>query len=317
MPDPTPFAAELDAALAAARAAASVIAEHAGGLGGRHGAASDAEAQTEAASGTALAAGEVRAKSAHDLVTFVDLEAQRRILAVLAERFPADAVLAEEDWATADGPDAARPGRAWIVDPLDGTTNFSHNVPPYAVSVALQVDGRTDVAVVLDVSAGETFAATRGGGAWVQGDGARRPLRVSETAELAASLVATGVPFRDYRYLGGYLAAFEAVARGTRGIRRHGSAAVDLAWVADGRFDAFFEAGLAPWDAAAGVLLVEEAGGVVAGLWDGADPVFTGGLTACAPGVDAALRQAVAPLGEAFASRDQSEGDGREPRARL
>ena len=301
MPD-TPYAAELDAALDAARDAAAFIAEHAGGLGARHGAASNAETQTRAAAETRLADGAVAAKSAHDLVTFVDLEAQRRILAVLRARFPDDAVLAEEDHDTADGPSAPSPGRVWIVDPLDGTTNFSHGVPPYAVSIAMQHDGRSVVAVVLDASSGETFTATRGGGAWLDAGGTRRRLRVSETDTLAASLLATGFPFRDYRYVDGFLETFETLIRATRGLRRHGSAAIDLAWTAAGRFEAFFECGLAPWDVAAGVLLVEEAGGTVAPL-GGADAVFSGGLTAAAPGIDAALRAACAPLGRAFAAR--------------
>ncbi len=266
-----PFSDERRAAESAARAAADFVRPHAGGL----------------------AAGDLRAKGVHDLVTFVDEGSQRIVLDALRAAFPDDTVVGEEG---ADaGLDLDR-GRVWIVDPLDGTTNFAHGVPPYAVSIGLRVDGAGAVGVVLEVSSGELFSAARGDGLTVDG----RPAAVSATDRLDDALVATGFPFRDYRYVDGYLAAAEAVMRSTRGLRRHGAAAVDLAWTAAGRFDGFFEAGLAPWDLAAGVVLVEAAGGVVAGLWDGADPVATGGVLAAAPGVAGALSRAVAPLGDAY-----------------
>lgn len=274
-----PFEQERQVAEAAARAAADFIRPHAGGL----------------------SADALREKDTHDYVTFVDEGSQRIVLDALRDSFPDDTLVGEEG--DDEGHDLDT-GRVWIVDPLDGTTNFSHGVPPYAVSIGLRVDGVGTVGVVLDVSSGELFSAARGTGLTVDGE----PARVSETARLDDALVSTGFPFRDYRWVEGYLAAFEAVMRSTRGIRRHGAASVDLAWTAAGRFDGFFEVGLAPWDVAAGVVLIEAAGGTVMGAWEGADPVTTGGLVAAAPGLHGALAEAVAPLGAAYrAVRDEGE----------
>lgn len=266
-----PFDSERRVAEAAARAAAAFIRPHAGGL----------------------AAADLRAKGIHDLVTFVDEGSQRIILDALRAAFPDDTLVGEEG---DDGAADLDTGRVWIVDPLDGTTNFAHGVAPYAVSIGLRVDGVGRVGVVLDVAHDELFAAVRGAGLTVDGV----PATVSDTARLDDALIATGFPFRDFRYLDGYLETAEALMRSTRGLRRHGAAAVDLAWTAAGRFDGFFEAGLAPWDVAAGVVLVEAAGGEVTGLWDGADPVTTGGLVASAPGIADALRAATTPLGAAY-----------------
>jgi myo-inositol-1(or 4)-monophosphatase len=276
MPGAARYARERAVAEAAAREAGAFIRAHAGTLG--------AEAITQ--------------KGVHDLVTVVDREAEALVLRHLRAAFPADAVLAEESAAGADL-GASDAGRRWIVDPLDGTTNFTHGVPPYAVSIALEEAGRLVVGVVYDVPHDELFAAVRGGGLTRNG----APAGVSDTARLDDALIATGFPFRDFRYLDGYVAAFRAVAQATRGIRRHGAASVDLAWVACGRFDGFFEAGLAPWDAAAGVLLVEEGGGRVEGLPAGAHPVFDGGLVVSNGRLHAALREAAAPLGAAWAAR--------------
>lgn len=274
MPAVTPYARERAVAEAAAREAGAFISRHAGRLG----------------------ADAVRAKRLHDLVTFVDEEAQRLITARLRAAFPTDDLLAEEGGDACAHPVAD--GRRWIVDPLDGTTNFTRGIPPYAVSIALQDGVALVLGVVLDVAHGELFVAERGQGLWHDG----RPAAVSETSTLEESLVATGFPFHDYRYVQGYLAAFEAFMHAARGVRRHGAAAVDLAWVACGRFDGFFEAGLAPWDTAAGCVLVEEGGGRVTGLPDGTDPVFSGGLVASNGRLHTAMAEAAAPLGEAWGS---------------
>lgn len=263
------YTAEQRVAEAAARAAAAFIAAHAG----------------------RLAPSDLRAKAEHDYVSYVDEGAQAILLEHLARAFPSDPVLAEEGASGA----VALTGRQWIVDPLDGTTNFAHGVPPYAVSVGLRVDGRAAVGVVLDVSGGTLFSAA---GAGLTVDGV--PARISETGALDDALVATGVPFRDYRWAEGYLATFERVMRRTRGIRRHGAASVDLAWTAAGRFDAFFEAGLAPWDVAAGVALVEAAGGRVTGLWPGADPVAGGGVLATNGRLHDAMASLCQPLADAY-----------------
>ncbi len=273
-----PFDAERRVAEAAARAAATFIRSHAG----------------------RLRADDVRAKGTHDLVTFVDEGSQRIVLAHLREAFPDDERIGEEG--AEDVAARLGRGRVWIVDPLDGTTNFAHGVPPYAVSIGLRVEGQGAVGVVLDVASGELFSAARGAGLMVDGE----PAQVSATDRLDDALLATGFPFRDYRYVEGYLRTFEAAIRSTRGVRRHGAAAVDLAWTAAGRFDGFFEAGLAPWDVAAGVVLVEAAGGRVAGLWDGADPVASGGLVAAGPRLFDALAEVVRPLGDAF--REATDG---------
>ena len=272
------FDRERAAAEAAARAAADFIRGHAGGL----------------------REDDVRAKGTHDLVTFVDEGAQRIIVEHLGRAFPDDTLLGEEG--AADVEARLADDRVWIIDPLDGTTNFTRGVPPYAVSIGLRVRGRAEVGVVLDVTTGETYAATPDG---ATADG--RPAHVAGTERLDDAMISTGFPFRDYRYVDAYLETFEAAIRGTRGLRRHGSAAIDLAWVAAGRFDGFFEAGLAPWDVAAGVALVEAAGGRVAGLWPGADPVASGGLIAAAPGVFDALADVAVPLGRAY--RAVVEGD--------
>ena len=267
-----PYNHERDVALAAALQAAHAIRRHAG----------------------RLTAGDVETKALHDLVTVADREAQAIVLGALARAFPGDALLGEED---ADLASVDRSGRLWIVDPLDGTTNFLHGVPPYAVSIALHEAGEPVVGVVLEVTGLDAFCATRGGGLTLNG----LPARVSATRTLDQALIATGFPFRDYRWAEGYLDAFEAVMRRTRGIRRHGSAAIDLAWTAAGRFDGFFEVGLAPWDVAAGVLLVTEGGGHVTALPDGADPTFGGGLAASNGHLHPDLRVATEPLARAYA----------------
>ena len=272
-----PYASELDVAREAALAAAALIRQRAVGFDRR----------------------DARAKTTHDLVTDVDEAAQRLILARLTEAFPHDAILAEEG-ARGDAQPLAD-GRRWIVDPLDGTTNFAHGVPPYAVSIGLEEAGRIVVGVVVEVTSGETFCATRGGGLTVDGVASG----VSATRNLDDALLATGFPFRDFSYASGYLETFADLMRRTRGLRRHGSAAMDLAWTAAGRFDGFFEAGLSPWDVAAGVLLVEEGGGAVTGLDGGADFVFSGGVLATGAEIHAEVLAACRPLAEAFINRGE------------
>jgi myo-inositol-1(or 4)-monophosphatase len=193
-------------------------------------------------------------KGGRDFVTEVDRTAERLIADVLLAAEPGSRIVGEEL-----SPDVVRDGLVWIVDPLDGTTNFLHGFPSYAVSIAAAVDGELQAAVVLQVSRQEYFTAARGAGAW-QGD---RRLAVSAIADPAFALIGTGFPFKDTSSLGDYLSQFARVAAQTSGIRRPGSAALDLADVAAGRFDGFWEQRLSAWDLAAGVLLVREAGGVV------------------------------------------------------
>lgn len=193
-------------------------------------------------------------KDQRDFVTEVDRTSERLITEVLREAFPESRVVGEEL-----NPELVRDGLVWVVDPLDGTTNFLHGVPVWAVSIAAAVNGRLEAAVVFDVPGDECFEAARGEGATLGGT----PLRVSSISDPAFALIGTGFPFKDVSRMAEYQSQFERVAAATSGIRRPGAAAIDLAWVAAGRFDGFWEQRLAPWDMAAGTLLVREAGGIV------------------------------------------------------
>jgi myo-inositol-1(or 4)-monophosphatase len=198
---------------------------------------------------------EVELKGRADFVTTADLESEKTLKDLLLRAHPGRGMITEES-APTPGTDSDR----YIVDPLDGTSNFVHGVPHFAVSLALEKSGRVTHGVVFDPVKQETFAAERGRGAWL--DGAR--LHVAEDVDLSRALVATGIPHSSARARHGrYLPMLEGVMRQAAGIRRLGAAALDLAYVAAGRFAAHFEFGLSPWDIAAGALLVEEAGGIV------------------------------------------------------
>jgi myo-inositol-1(or 4)-monophosphatase len=197
-------------------------------------------------------------KSRADFVSDVDREAERRITGILHQTFPLGRVVGEEltpDCAMGDG-------IAFVVDPLDGTTNFLHGYPNYAVSIAALVDGEVRAGVVHDVARNVAFTAAAGTGAFRDGE----PIRVSTTTEPGRALVGTGFPFKHPGQLPTYLPQFARVMGATAGVRRAGAAALDLADLACGRFDAFWELMLAPWDMAAGLLLVREAGGTVTDL---------------------------------------------------
>lgn len=242
-------------------------------------------------------------KGRSDFVTEVDVEAERTIVDILLAAFPDHWILAEESAGEGDPPgdgeapvaDRSAPVR-WIIDPLDGTTNWLHGYPEYAVSIAAEDAAGLAAGVVLNSATGECFEAARGTGARLDG----APIQVSSLRELRLALVGTGFPFKRLEILPAYLETFEAVLRTTSGIRRAGSAALDLCDVACGRLDAFFEFHLMPWDVAAGALIVREAGGRfeplrVPGLEAEADrsPVTslpTGGYVAGAPGVWEAFR---------------------------
>jgi len=227
------------------------------------------------------------AKGIADFVTHVDREAEAAILARIRSAFPEHAVLAEEE-ATRDGaagvvlPDAEW---LWIVDPLDGTTNFLHRYPMYAVSIAAVHRGELVAGAVMSGATNETWCAVRGGGAFKDG----QRIHVSAIARLDLALVGTGFPFKTVERLPEYLAQFAAVLRSSSGIRRAGSAALDLCYVAMGSFDGFWELSLAPWDIAAGALIVREAGGVVTRLDGKPEVLAPGGLLAGNPVIHAAL----------------------------
>lgn len=193
----------------------------------------------------------------NDFVTDVDMAAQEAALAVIAARHPDHAVMAEEDGGEQAGGTGNR--HIWIVDPLDGTTNFMHGHPYHAASVAVW-DGDGPLAAAVDAHAlGKVWTAARGRGAFENGE----PIRVSQVTDIDAFLLGTGFPFKNPEFLGAYLDELDGALRTTSGVRRTGAAALDLAYVANGILDGFWESRLAPWDFAAGILLVTEAGGVV------------------------------------------------------
>jgi len=201
---------------------------------------------------------EIREKQAADFVSDVDTGAETRIREVLDRLVPGSLVVGEEM-----SPTASTAGETvFVVDPLDGTTNFLHGFPAYSVSIGAMAQGKVVAAVVLDIPHGELFTATAGGGAMRDG----RAIRVSSVNTPGRALVGTGFPFKNLEFLESYLRQFERLTRAQSGLRRAGSAALDLASVACGRFDGFWELRLAPWDIAAGLLLVREAGGRVTDL---------------------------------------------------
>ena len=227
-------------------------------------------------------------KSPADFVTDVDRGAERIVRDVLLAAYPDAAFVGEETY----DPSLARgAGLAFVVDPLDGTTNFLHGFPWYAVSIGAVVGDEIVAGLVLNVPTGETFSATRGGGAWRGGE----RVRVSAATDPSRALVGTGFPFKHLEHLETYQRQFAAVTRATAGIRRAGAAALDLCDVACGRFEAFWELTLAPWDIAAGILIVREAGGVVTDLaGDPARVAFTE-IVAGSPAMHAWLLEILQP----------------------
>jgi myo-inositol-1(or 4)-monophosphatase len=195
----------------------------------------------------------VRDKGKNDFVTRVDREAEEAVVSLIRSRHPSHAILAEES--------AASPGveAEWIIDPLDGTTNFIHRYPCFATSVAVRVEGEVVAGAVYDPVRDELFTSSKGAGSKLNG----APIRVSDCRELSQSLLVTGFPFRSMKRLSQFLASFESFIHLSSGIRRDGSASLDCCYVACGRLDGFWECGLSAWDIAAGSLLVEEAGGTV------------------------------------------------------
>ena len=216
----------------------------------------------------------VQSKSPNDFVTEVDRAAEQAIIEVLRDAVPGHGILAEESGES--GPESEF---TWIIDPLDGTTNFIHGLPQYAVSIAQTKNGVLEHAVVYDPNTNEMFTASRGAGAFLND----RRIRVSRRTRLNEALIGTGFPFRRFDHVDAYLAMFKELTQKTAGIRRPGAASLDLAYVAAGRFDGFWEMGLSPWDMAAGALLIQEAGGLVSDLSGEANYLTTGNLVAGTP----------------------------------
>ncbi len=256
-------------------------------------------------------------KGTSDFVTEVDREAERAIVETLLGRFPDHEILAEEEATEAgsaqDGPtpagsggpggSAAAPQVRWIIDPLDGTTNWLHGDPEYAVSIAAVDSGGLRLGVVLNSATGERFEAVRGGGARSGG----QPIRVSAVSDLRLALVGTGFPFKNLHVFARYLDSFDRVLRSTSGVRRAGAAALDLCNVACGRFDAFWELALMPWDFAAGILIIREAGGLVERVRvprgserldvdpgaESGEPLWPGGVLAANPALFSEFRELI------------------------
>jgi myo-inositol-1(or 4)-monophosphatase len=193
-------------------------------------------------------------KQHNDFVTEVDKAAEEAIIETLSEAYPNHGFLAEESGELLNNSD-----HIWIIDPLDGTTNFIHGFPQYAISIALSVNGVLQQAVIYDPNRDELFSASKGAGAYVD----RRRLRVASQIKLENALIGTGFPYRQDQDVDQYLKIFAEMTRQCAGLRRPGAASLDLAYVAAGRYDGFFESELKPWDMAAGALIITEAGGLV------------------------------------------------------
>jgi len=214
---------------------------------------------------------QVSVKGPGDFVSTADFKAERTIRAELEKARPGFGFLMEESGASGVGDGHHR----WIVDPLDGTTNFLHGIPHFAISIGLERDGEIVAGLVYQPIADEIYFAEKGGGAYVND----RRLRVSARAQMGEALIGTGIPFREHGDHPRYLKTVAAVIAATSGVRRMGVASLDLAYVAAGRFDGFWEFGLKPWDVAAGMILVREAGGTIGGLSPGG-PLATGDIVA-------------------------------------
>jgi myo-inositol-1(or 4)-monophosphatase len=207
----------------------------------------------------------VETKGLHDFVSYVDKESERQIVKGLHDILPEAGFIAEE------GTGAPKPGGLnWIIDPLDGTTNFIHGLPPYSISIALMDNDKIIVGVIYEVTLDECFYAWGNGKAYLNG----KEIRVSEISEIDNALIATGFPYYDYNRITPFLHTMEHFMRHSHGLRRLGSAATDLAYVACGRFEAFYEYSLQPWDVAAGAFIVDQAGGRVNDFSGGKNYIF-------------------------------------------
>ncbi len=229
---------------------------------------------------------EVQSKRANDFVTEVDKAAEAAIIDIIRQAYPDHAILAEETGESEGGP---RNEYTWIIDPLDGTTNFIHGFPQYCVSIGVRYRGQMAHAVVYDPVKNELFTGSKGRGAFLND----RRVRVTKCAHLRDALIGTGFPFKELTRLDLYMKQMRKMMSTCSGVRRAGAAALDLSYVACGRLDGFWEMGLSKWDMAAGALLIKEAGGLVGGLSGEDDWYETGDIVAGTPKVFAQLLPAV------------------------
>jgi len=227
----------------------------------------------------------INKKSKNDFVSEVDRMAEQEIIQIIKQAYPDHGIIAEES-GEQKGNDFT-----WIIDPLDGTTNYLHGYPQYAVSIALKKGNKIELGVVYDPLKDELFTATRGGGAMLN----NRRIRVSKQIDLSTALLGTGFPFKYPQHLDAYIGMFKTLTPATAGIRRAGSAAIDLAYLATGRLDGFWEIGLKEWDMAAGVLLIQEAGGVITDFSFKDQYLRSGNIIAGNPKMHQAIFQAIEP----------------------
>ncbi|RZT97712.1 inositol monophosphatase family protein [Rivibacter subsaxonicus] len=243
---------------------------------------------------------QVTAKSHNDFVTEIDHAAEQAVIETLLEAYPGHGILAEESGREHGARDS---DYVWIIDPLDGTTNFIHGFPVYAVSIALAYRGQVQQAVVFDPSRNDLFFASKGRGAFLND----RRIRVSKRTRLLESLVGTGFPFRKGDNFKRYMKMFEEVSTACAGLRRPGAASLDLCYVAAGWYDGFFETGLQPWDCAAGSLIITEAGGLVGNFTGESDYLHQRELVAGNPKVYAQLVGILAPYSKVIKEEDESK----------
>jgi myo-inositol-1(or 4)-monophosphatase len=229
---------------------------------------------------------QVHSKTHNDYVSEVDHAAEKAIIETLLEAYPNHAILGEESGELGDNADYL-----WIIDPLDGTTNFLHGFPQYCVSIALQHRGSLEQAVIYDPNRNDLYTATKGRGAFLND----RRIRVGKRVRLQEALIGTGLPFRDFTHIDTYLAMFKDMMQKTSGLRRPGSAALDLAYVATGWYDGFWEIGLSKWDIAAGALLVQESGGLVGDFEGNESWLETGNIIAGNPKIFGQILQVLGP----------------------
>ena len=241
-------------------------------------------------------------KGTIDLVTEVDVAVERMFRALIAERFPDHQILAEE----MGGAPAVPPGPCWVFDPIDGTTNYAHGLPIFCASLALEIDGVPEVAAVYDPNRRELFTAERGGGAFMNG----RPLRVSAAERLVDAMLVTGFPYDVHSRVEEIVGLFGAFVGRARAVRRLGSAAIDLCWVAAGRMDGFWESDLKPWDIAGGALIVVEAGGRVTSL-DGTPFLSRGGHVLASNG---RIHESMLEVIDLFRAGQEAHGTRRAPK---
>jgi myo-inositol-1(or 4)-monophosphatase len=249
----------------------------------------------------------VNTKSPNDFVTEVDQAAEQAIIEVLLTAYPGHGILAEESGRTHGAKDS---DYLWIIDPLDGTTNFIHGFPVYAVSIGLAVKGQIQQAVVYDPCRNDLFYASKGRGAFLND----KRLRVSKRNRMSDALIGTGFPFRKGDNFKRYVAMFETIMTQCAGLRRPGAAALDLCYVAAGYYDGFFETGLSPWDIAAGSLMITEAGGLVGNFTGDADFLYQREVVAGNPKIFAQLVPLLAPYSRAITETSpDNKGDSTDP----